>query len=255
MRARSLLLLCGIALAVLLPSPSHAEDATPPSAPSPQPPQPPASSVATVTPPVLVKDDGAAYPKQALEERARGGAEVLLLLTIDSRGAVTRATVETPVGHGFDEAAVAAAMRLVFSPATRDGRPVAARIRFLYRFPPPPAALAGRVVTLSGERPLAGATVVIRSSTGAEHTVTTGIDGTWRVDALTAGTYHVTVSANGKIPHEADQNVQPGEEALAIDRLAPERPAASLPATHEQGEEIEENEVHGVKPPREVVKR
>ncbi|MGH7272711.1 MAG: TonB-dependent receptor plug domain-containing protein, partial [Polyangiaceae bacterium] len=70
--------------------------------------------------------------------------------------------------------------------------------------------------------------------------------------------YHVTVSANGKTPHEADESVQAGEEALAIDRLAPEKPAVPLPATTEKSanvEEVEEVEVHGVKPPREVVKR
>jgi TonB family protein len=206
--------------------------------------------------PVLRKDAGAEFPKQALDEGIRDETQVVLVLDVDATGRVTHAVVEKPVGHGFDEAAVAAAQKLEFEPAKRDGKPVAARIRYQYRFPPPPAVLSGRVVTLAGEHPIAGASVVVRDSAGNEHTATTADAGAWRIEGLPAGVYHVTVSAKGMAPHEADEEVSPGQEANAIDRLAPESAAvAPAPAGAPTEEPIEEVEVRGHKPPREVVKR
>ncbi len=213
---------------------------------------PPAAPVITM--PVVKKNEGVTYPKQALDEGFRDPAEVSLILTIDATGVVTRAVVEKPVGHGFDDAAVAAAQKLVFDPATRDGKPVAARTRFVYRFTPPPAALAGKVLTAAGERPIAGATVVVRDATGQERTTTAAADGTWRLEGLAPGTYHVKITAPGKTSHEADETVQAGEEASAVDRLTPEATVAAASAP-KADEEVEEVEVHGDKPPREVTKR
>src|SRR5579863_1515710 len=105
-----------------------------------------------VTMPVVKKDEGAVYPRKALEAGIHDAASVPLELTIDETGAVTHVVVERPVGNGFDEAAVEAAQKLVFEPATRDGRPVASRIRFIYRFTPPPGVLSGRVLKLAGDR-------------------------------------------------------------------------------------------------------
>ncbi len=204
-----------------------------------------------VTLPVVQKNDGVAYPRQALDEGFRAPAEVTLTLTIDVAGAVTDAAVEKPAGHGFDEAAVAAARKLEFSPATRDGKAVAARIRFVYRFVPPPGVLSGRVVTLAGERPIAGATVVVRDASGKERSATTGPDGAWRIPGAEPGTYHVTVSASGMASHEAEQPVLAGEEVTATDRLAP---AVATPTVAPANEGVQEVEVHGDKPPREVTK-
>jgi len=210
---------------------------------------PPAPPVVTM--PVVKNDRGAAYPKQALDEGVAAPADVQLLLDVDVNGRVTRAVVDTPAGHGFDEAAQAAAQALEFEPATRDGKPVPSRIRYLFRFVPPPATLSGRVVTLAGDRPVEGATVVVRDATGRERVVTTAADGSWRADGLQAGAYHVTIRAAGKAPHEADENLKPGEEASAVDRLAPEVVA---PPPLAEEEKVEEVEVKGTKPPREVTK-
>ncbi len=233
------------------PSAPAGGSAEPPDGPHPSAsPAPP-----TISMPVVKKNEGAAYPKQALDEGVRDPVEVPLVLDIDVTGAVTRAVVDKPVGHGFDEAAAAAAQKLEFYPATRaDGTPVAARIRFAYRFAPPPAVLSGRVVTLPGERPLAGASVTVRDAAGAERIATTDADGAWRVDALPAGAYHLTIRAAGRAAREADQILQPGEEATAIDRLAPEQPAAPAGAVPPE-EDVQEVEVRGEKPPREVTKR
>lgn len=205
--------------------------------------------------PVVKKNEGAVYPKAALEAGIHETVEVPLLITIDATGVVTAAQVEKPVGHGFDEAAVAAAQRLLFEPAMRDGKPVPARIRFVYRFTPPPAVLSGRVVTQATEHPLGGATITIRDAAGIERTATTGVDGTWRIEGLPGGTYHVRVEAPGEAPHEADETVQPGEEASAVDRLSPAPQAPPAAGAAAQPEQVQEVEVHAEKPPREVAKR
>jgi TonB family protein len=244
-----------VASCALVPGLARAQDtgagsATPDSTGAPAP-----ATVPDVTLPVVKRNDGAAYPRQALDDGFRAAAEVALTLTIDATGVVTKAVVETPAGHGFDEAAVAAALKLEFQPALRDGKPVSARIRFVYRFAPPPGVLSGRVVTLVGERPLAGAVVVVRDAAGRERSVTTGADGAWRVDAVEPGPYHVTVSAAGMALHEADETVQAGEVVSATDRLEPPAPAArpTVPGVP-SGEAVEEVEVRGQKPPREVSK-
>jgi TonB family protein len=221
----------------------------------------PPAAAPVVTPPVKKKDPGAAYPKQALDDGFTDAVDVMLRLTIDATGAVTRAVVETPLGHGFDEAAVAAAQKLEFEPAQRDGKPIAVVIKFRYHFAPPLALLSGRVVKAGVERPLAGATVVARDAAGQEHTATTEADGSWRIESLPAGTYHLTITAAGMAPHESEESVKPGEEASSVDRLqpvnAPAPPAATsaAPAKKPEEEVTEEVEVHGEKPPREVTKR
>ena len=219
---------------------------------APQPAQP------VVTMPVVKRNEGAVYPKAALDAGIHETVEVPLVLTIDATGVVTRAEVEKPIGHGFDEAAVAAAQRLIFEPATRDGKPVPARIRFVYRFTPPPSVLSGRVVTEAGERPIAGAAVTVRDAAGVEHAATTGADGNWRIEGLPAGTYHVHVEAPGRVGHDADETVQAGEEASAIDRLSPAPAASNATGASpgaEKAEPVEQVEVHAEKPPREVAKR
>jgi TonB family protein len=225
-------------------------------------PPPAAAAAPVVTPPVKKKDEGVAYPKQALDEGFTDAVDVTLRLTIDKTGAVTQAVVDAPVGHGFDEAAVAAAQKLEFEPAQRDGKPVAVVIKFRYHFAPPLAVLSGRVVKAGVERPLASATVVARDAAGQEHTATTGADGSWRIDGLPAGAYHLKITAAGMAPRESDESVKPGEELSSVDRLQPEiaaaPPAASSAAPSAkkpEEQETEQVEVHGEKPPREVTKR
>jgi TonB family protein len=94
--------------------------------PSPEPPP--------VTPPRLESEPLVAYPDGAL-----GDAEVILLLVIEADGRVRSATVERG-DEPFASAARAAAEGFRFSPATRDGAPVRARIRYAitFRAPPPP---------------------------------------------------------------------------------------------------------------------
>jgi TonB family protein len=246
------------ALAIAVAAPAIAQTPAPgPLAPSAgrPPADAPAPSVSpAITMPVVKKNEGVAYPKQAIDEGFRETVEVAVLLDVDATGAVTHVSVEKAVGHGLDEAAVAAGQKLEFDPALRAGRPVAVKnLRFVYTFTPPPAALAGRVLTMASDRPIAGASVTVRDAAGAERSTTTGGDGAWRVDGLAAGTYHVTIRAVGRMLHEADESVELAEEVNSVDRLAPE--AAPLPLAPDGGTDTEEVEVHGEKPPREVTKR
>ena len=206
--------------------------------------------------PVLKVDNGAVYPQQALVEGQTEPVSVVTILTIDATGHVTKATVDNPVGHGFDEAALEAARTLVFDPAVRtsDGMPVAARIRFSYRFVPPPGVLAGRVLKRGTERPLEGASVVARDESGREYAATSAADGSWRISGVRPGMLHIVVSAPSLVAHEADETLKPGQEIDVVDRLEAE---VVLPAGVDAGaadEEVEEVEVHGQKPPREVTK-
>src|SRR5205814_1137455 len=104
------------------------------------------------TPPRLVHFVQADYPAEALAAGLHGS--VLLSLEIDTEGHVTEASVITPAGHGFDEAALVAARQFVFAPARRNGEAIAARIRYRYRFSPydaPAQAPTPRSVTTQSQ--------------------------------------------------------------------------------------------------------
>jgi len=62
---------------------------------------------------------------------------VRVSMQIDASGNVTSVSVLTGLGHGLDEAALAAAKRAKFKPATRCGKPVASHQPMGYRFVPP----------------------------------------------------------------------------------------------------------------------
>jgi TonB family protein len=111
---------------------------------------PPAAS-ATLTPPALLTRVEAVYPPEA--RSARREATVSLELVVAADGTVADARVVTPAGHGFDEAAVAAARAFTFAPARRNGVPIRSSVQLAYEFhapapptpvkpPAPPAPLA-----------------------------------------------------------------------------------------------------------------
>src|SRR5689334_3193004 len=82
------------------------------------PPPPPKQPVVTRNP-VLLQAVAPEYPPIALA--AGKQAVVKVRLHIDAAGIVTQVDVLEPVGDGFDEAAVAAALQYVFEPAEIDG--------------------------------------------------------------------------------------------------------------------------------------
>jgi TonB family protein len=216
----------------------------------------PAPPPPVIVPPAVTNDEGAEYPPKAIEDKVVDRVEVVLVLEIDAQGAVVKATVETPQGHGFDEAAVAAAQKLRFSPATRNGQPVAAKIRHKYAFVPPPARIVGKVTTQLRDVPISGALVTAESADGTKRTATAGADGGFRIDDVPAGTYTISVAASGYAGQSYEEQVDPGTEAEVNLRLA--RPTLEPPpAAGAKGAEepVEEVTVRGTRPPREVTKR
>lgn len=222
--------------------------------PAEAPPSPPPTPV--IVPPSVKKDVGATYPAQAIKDKVKGPVEVVLVLELDTVGAVKNAAVESPVGHGFDEAALEAARSLEFEPAKRDGRPIAAKIRHKYAFAPPAAQLVGKVTSELRDAPIEGAMVTLEGSDGTKKVAIAGAEGVWRIDGVPAGSYTVTIAASGYASQTYDETVDPGTEATIDVRLSRPRivvPPALPPGLDES--DVEEVTVRGTRPPREVTKR
>lgn len=86
-------------------------------------------------PPTKPKPQGFVQPQYTDEARAAGiEGRVRIKLSIDASGNVSDATVLSGLGHGLDQAALAAVRRLHFSPATECGKPVASSFVISMRF-------------------------------------------------------------------------------------------------------------------------
>jgi TonB family protein len=88
-----------------------------------------------VTPPSVTHHVDAVYPPSALQERKH--ADVVLAVTVDVDGHVSKVDVLESGGADLDEAAVVAARQWTFVPAMRDGKPLRSRIRVPFHFAPP----------------------------------------------------------------------------------------------------------------------
>jgi TonB family protein len=84
------------------------------------------------TPPTLTTFVPAPYPASA--QSAGVEASVLLQLTVEADGSVSDVQLLTPAGFGFDEAAIEAAKKFIFSPATQNNTPMRAVIQYRYHF-------------------------------------------------------------------------------------------------------------------------
>jgi TonB family protein len=112
----------GVAGAVVLPASARAQATHP---------------APVVVPPVVVHHVDAVYPPSAL--KAREHSDVVLTVTVDADGHVSKVDVAESGGADLDEAAVVAAREWTFVPATRDGKPIASRIKMPFHFAPPAA--------------------------------------------------------------------------------------------------------------------
>jgi TonB family protein len=263
-----------LALGLCIASGSSAQEVTPPkagsapndtpsngAAPSTAPPSAPNTAPASgVVPPALLRFVDAAYPPAA--QRAGLTADVLLRLRVETDGTVSEVEVLEPAGHGFDEAATAAARKFLFAPATVNGQPVAVRIPFKYSFtltqeeveaelPPTTGNLTGRVLIAGPETPLAGARITISAvpkvpggtASAQSSTLTSAADGSWTLPDLPPGEYTVKVEADGFRGVELREDVSAGEIAELTYRMSPDL-----------GPAIEVS-VYGTRPPREILRR
>ena len=218
---------------------------------------PPATPSTTIAPPVLKSDPGAQYPEQAIKDKVRTKVTVRLIVEIDASGAVKKATVEAAQGHGFDEAAIAAASKLVYEPAKRNGQPIASKFRHAYEFAPPAARFVGKVAS-EQDKPVPGAEITLTGEDGTPLVVKAGPDGTFAADGLPAGKYKVRAVAEGFEPRETEEAIDPAEEValtLRLPRKAGKVLEAPPPGPDVVEGPIEEVEVRGTRPPREVTRR
>ena len=87
-----------------------------------------------ITPPVVLSHVDAMYPATAVPTRDH--VDVVLAVTVDPDGNVSRVDVLESGGAALDEAATTAVRQWTFRPATRDGAPIASRIRVPFHFAP-----------------------------------------------------------------------------------------------------------------------
>jgi protein TonB len=86
-------------------------------------------------PPAKPKPTSVPQPSYTDQARAAGiEGKVRVELTVDESGRVVSVRVISGLGHGLDEAAVAAAQRATFQPATRCGKPARATFTISMRF-------------------------------------------------------------------------------------------------------------------------
>ena len=193
------------------------------------PPPPPAP---TLEPPALKTSSPVRYPAEAIRERHFEETAVVLLLELDAEGLVKSATAEGRPGHGFADEAEAAARRLVFAPARRNGVAVASRIRYRYVFSPPRPVLVGRVASAADDAPIADATVTVTLADGSTRSLSVDAEGRFRAAELPVGTVRVTVTAAGRVTATADETLAFAEETSLTLRLRATPPdAGSPPAT------------------------
>jgi TonB family protein len=190
-------------------APAQADDVRPPDKPA-----PPRPTGVVTRPPKLLQAQAPEYPPEALA--AGKEAKVKVKIHIDATGTVTAVDVVAPVGDGFDEAAVAAAMQYLFEPAEIDGAPAAIAVETTINFviehreepeaPPPappavhtgppnhagaidaPVTLQGSVLERGTRRPLSG---VIVSIAELSLDAITADNGTFYFHGVPPGSYKV----------------------------------------------------------------
>lgn len=205
-----------------------------------------------LVPPQLEGFVEAEVPPEALPPPG-ASVEVVLTLLVAPDGSVQEAEVFSSAGAPFDAAAVEAARQLVFSPATRDGQPIPARIRFRYTFDGPevvsdepaedgadaaegpgdteaeaaprPGALTARVLDGDGA-PLEDARVFLDAVDGSvAREARTDATGEVTFEELPPNDYLVSVVADGFEALDATETVASGEALELSYRLVPSAPA------------------------------
>jgi TonB family protein len=217
-----------IALALLLAArPATAQDAPGPAT---------APAAPAIAAPKLVTFVQAEFPPS--EVAAGKGATVVLQIAIDTTGKVAGVAVLQTAGPAFDAAAVAAATRFVFEPATVGGRPIPVKITYRYAFTITEklvkkyaADFVGTIRDRASRQPIANVRVAL--DTGEE--AVTGEDGKFKILDVQPGEHGVTLS---------------GESVATVGTMETFEPSKQLDATYDvdkkkasSGNEEEEDEI------------
>jgi TonB family protein len=165
-----------------------------------------------VKPPVVVQHVDAVYPPSALSQRKH--ADVVLALTVDADGHVSKVDVMESGAPDLDEAAVVAARQWTFVPAMRDGKPIPSRIRVPFHFAPPapPPELVSPAPS-EPELPAAPAVAqgkpVVPLRTGPSEAAPAPappeevhVHGTALVPSVGASDFNLRVGALANVPHQ-----------------------------------------------------
>ncbi|RKH33678.1 TonB-dependent receptor, partial [Corallococcus sicarius] len=189
-----------------------------PSSPVPEGPKAPTTAAASLVPPTLREDAPALVPEGVT---LTAPVVVTLELTVNETGDVTEAVPIPPEAPpAFVAAALDAARRLRFHPATSEGNPVAVRLPFTYRFEPPAtpaprAQLTGRVRQKGTRKPLAGATVQ-----AGDATAETDAQGRFRLE-LPPGASQLKVTAPGHQALQLQETLEVRQQLEVLYALAP----------------------------------
>jgi TonB family protein len=148
-----------------------------------------------VVPPLVEHHHEAVYPPEELA--ARKHAAVVLLISIDAEGHVTDVSVAQSGGKVFDDAAIAAMRLWTFTPATRDGTPVASRIRVPFHFAPPEAPAPPEVLAPAIQGHVEAPSP---SAKEPEHTEEVHVIGRSYIPSRGAGDYEIPIGKLAAVP-------------------------------------------------------
>jgi TonB family protein len=179
----------------------------------------PEGTVSPLIPPELVTPSPASYPEELSAARVSGSVHLELL--VGESGAVLEIAVQQSAHSALERAAVEAAKKLVFRPATLDGSPVAVRLRYHYDFVAPPApprmgTLAGEVRAKGTRRPIPGAALLEHEQLLVE----TSSDGHFAIE-LPEGTHRIRIRAPGHVDADVVETVTAGQRVEVVYRLEP----------------------------------
>jgi TonB family protein len=162
--------------------------------------------------------------------------DIQLVLTIGVDGTVAAVSLTRGVGEPWDAAALAAAKRFRFNPATSDGKPIAVTVPFTYSFrkparrgrilpipearrdiePAPGFIYAGEVVEKGSRTPQAGVPVLVRDKrTGKTWEALTDESGRFVVYGLPKGALSLDIFTTGFEPLETPIKVSARTEEEA----------------------------------------
>ena len=184
-------------------------------APPPPPVEKPAPKLTKA--PELVTFVSPTYPPALFEQNIAG--EAIVVITIDSAGAVSDVALQSASDPAFAEPAIEAARKLVFTPAEVDNVPSPIRIEYRFSFEPQiiePDAIAGEVTSAIEDQgpvnfrghvreavsrlPFEGATLLID---GVPRAVSRE-DGLFEIRGAPVGTFQLRIVGEGRRPFLVD---------------------------------------------------